>query len=159
MLKFGLTLILRILLLLLMLLCILTFGILLPVIAEEMALMWPEIAYIKGPMLIMTRTLVFLFMCAIGIIIYMTFDYDRNGAYTPRFLMLLRALALLGFLGSAGVTGVFFYLSRFGGPGPGPGLLMIGGTICILIVSVVLLLIHRIITHALEYKDVFDTTV
>lgn len=150
---------LRVLLILLLLVCLFVFVLILPLLAAEQVVYYPELAHIEKPMLFITRLLLALFMLAVVLIIGMTFLYEKEGAYTQRFLLLLRILSGLGFAGAAGVIGVFFFLSGFGGPGSALGLLMIGGTICILIVTMVLLLIHRIVSQAMVYKDTFDTTV
>lgn len=151
--------VLRILLILLFLVSLFIFAYVLPLAAAEQRGYYPELAHIEQPMLFVTRLLTILFMAGLGIIIRMTRLFDKSLVYTQPFLRLLRILTGLGFAAAAGVTGVFFFLSQYGGPGPALGLLMIGGTLCILIVSVVFLLIHRIIRDAMEYKEIFDTTV
>lgn len=131
----------------------------LPILAEEMVTMYPELDYAKLPILIAVEILLALLLTGIGIIMYLLVMFDQGGTFSLKFAKGLEILVGMCIIASVGIILTIVYMSSFGGPGPLLALIMIGTTIVIWIVAAVIMLIRAIIKKAIIYKDDYDLTV
>ena len=132
---------------------------LLPILAEDMAKEWAEIEYAVKVLLPMSQGMMVVFVLGLVIIIYLLRLFDLNRAYDLNFTKGLTVLAGLCLLAVVGLVMAFVYLSKLGGPGPGPSLVLLGLILVILIVMAVILLVKYIILDAMKYKEEVDLTV
>jgi hypothetical protein len=122
------------------------FGIIiLPILAEEMVIMYPELDYAKLPILISTELLLVLLLTGVGIIMYLLVMFDHDDTFSLKFVKGLEILVGMCSIASVGIILIIVYMSSFGGPGPLLSLVMIGTIIVIWIVAAVTLLIRAII--------------
>jgi len=136
------------------------FGVyVLPIIAEEMATIHPELDYAKLPILITTEILLALLLTGTGIIMYLLVMFDHGSTFSLKFTKGLEILVGMCFLASVGIILTIIYMRSFGGPGPLLSLIMIGITLVIWIVATVIMLIRAIVKKAITYKDDYDLTV
>ena len=136
------------------------FGVyVLPIIAEEMRAIYPELDYAKLPILVTCELLLALLLIGIGIIMYLLIMFDRGLTFGSRFSRGVEILVGMCIVASIGIIILFQYLRSFGGPGPLLALIMIGITIIIWIVAAVIMLIRAIVKKAIVYKDDSDMTV
>lgn len=131
----------------------------LPILAEEMVTMYPELDYAKLPILIATEILLALLLTGIGIIMYLLKMFDHGSTFSLKFTKGLEILVGMCLIASVGIILIIVYMSSFGGPGPLLSLIMIGTTIVIWIVAAVIMLIRAIIKKAIIFKDDYDLTV
>ncbi|MBE0451805.1 MAG: DUF2975 domain-containing protein [Clostridia bacterium] len=122
------------------------FGIIiLPILAEEMVIMYPELDYAKLPILISTELLLVLLLTGVGIIMYLLVMFDHDDTFSFKFVKGLEILVGMCSIASVGIILIIVYMSSFGGPGPFLSIVMIGTIIVIWIVAAVTLLIRAII--------------
>lgn len=121
----------------------------LPIIAEEMGEMYPEIAYAKLPILLICELLLVLLLVGIGIIMYFLIQFDRNLLLSSGFVRGLEILAGMCMAASVGVIGLFLYMNTFGGPGPFLTLIMIGIILIIWILAAVIILLRTMVKKAI----------
>lgn len=131
----------------------------LPILAEEMVTIYPELDYAKLPILITIEILLALLLTGIGIIMYLLMMFDHGSTFSLKFAKGLEILVGMCTIASVGIILTIVYMSSFGGPGPLLSLIMIGTTIVIWIVAAVIMLIRAIIKKAIIYKDDYDLTV
>lgn len=134
-------------------------GYVLPLMAEESVLYYPELAYAKVPVLIACEALLAMLLIGIGKIMHLLIIFDRGNTFSLKFIKGLDILVGMSITASIGVIGLFYFLQTFGGPGPLISLIMIGVLFIIWIVSAVMLLIRSIIKKAMVYKTDYDLTV
>lgn len=136
------------------------FGVyVLPIMAEEMRAIYPELDYAKLPILVTCELLLALLLIGIGIIMYLLIMFDRGLTFGSRFSRGVEILVGMCIVASIGIIILFQYLRSFGGPGPLLALIMIGITIIIWIVAAVIMLIRAIVKKAIVYKVDSDITV
>ncbi|WP_338062499.1 DUF2975 domain-containing protein [Sporosarcina limicola] len=131
----------------------------LPIMAEQMRALYPELDYAKLPILVTCELLLALLLIGIGIIMYLLILFDRGLTFGSRFIRGVEILVGMCIVASIGIIILFQYLRSFGGPGPLLALEMIGITIIIWIVAAVIMLIRAIVKKAIVYKDDYDMTV
>lgn len=131
----------------------------LPIIAEEMIEVYPELINAKVSILIITELLLFLLLLGVGVIFYLLVLFDRNLTFTLKFTRGLEVLVGMCIIAVIGIVILFQYLSLFGGPGPLNALIMIGMIFVILIVAMVIILIRAIVKKTIVYKTDYDLTV
>ncbi len=139
---------------------VILFGVfILPLLANDMLYIYPELEYAKQPILIMCELLLGLLLAGIGIIMYLLLLFDRGNTFSLKFTYGLEILVALCILASIGTIFLFYYMSTFGGPGPLLSLTMIGAIFVIWIVASVIMLVRSIVKKAIVYKDDYDLTV
>lgn len=131
----------------------------LPIMAEEMRTLYPELDYAKLPILVTCELLLALLLIGIGIIMRLLIMFDRGLTFGSRFIRGLEILVGMCIVASIGIIILFQYIRTFGGPGPLLSLIMIGITFIIWIVAAVIMLIRAIVKKAIVYKDDYDMTV
>ena len=131
----------------------------LPIMAEEMRALYPELDYAKLPILVTCELLLALLLIGIGIIMYLLIMFDRGLIFGSRFIRGVEILVGMCIVASTGIIIIFLYLRTFGGPGPLLAIIMIGITFIIWIVAAVIMLIRAIVKKAIVYKDDYDMTV
>jgi len=131
----------------------------LPIMAEEMRALYPELDYAKLPILVTCELLLALLLIGIGIIMYLLIMFDRGLTFGSRFIRGVEILVGMCIVASIGIIIIFEYLRTFGGPGPLLALIMIGITFIIWIVAAEIMLIRAIVKKAIDYKDDYDMTV
>jgi len=136
------------------------FGIcVLPIIAEQNVLYYPELEYAKIPIFIVCELLLVMLLIGIGIIMYLLVVFDRGNTFSLKFTKGLEILIGMCIIASIGVILLLYYFRTFGGPGPLLSLIMIGVIFLIWIVAAVMTLIRSIVKKAMVYKDDYDLTV
>ncbi len=136
------------------------FGVyVLPIMAEQMKDLNPELDYAKLPILVTCELLLALLLIGIGFIMYLLIIFDRGLTFGSRFIRGVEILVGMCIVASIGVILLFQFMRTFGGPGPLLALIMIGITIIIWIVAAVIMLIRAIVKKAIVYKDDYDMTV
>lgn len=131
----------------------------LPLMAEEMSYIEPELQYAKLPILIVCELLLVLLLIGVGTIMYLLVLFDRDLTFTSRFTKGLERLVVMCVVASIGVIGLFQYMTSFGGPGPLIALIMVAVTFLIWIVATVIMLIRAIVKKSIIYKNDYDLTV
>ncbi|NLJ40932.1 MAG: DUF2975 domain-containing protein [Clostridiales bacterium] len=131
----------------------------LPVLAGEMAMVYPEIEYARLPVLIMCETLLVLLLAGIGIIMYLLRTFDKGFTFSKKFLKGLEVLVWMCIAASIGIIIIYQYITMLGGPDPATGMAMVGVTFIVWIVAAVIMLIRAIVKQAIAYKDDYDLTV
>ncbi|NLC54748.1 MAG: DUF2975 domain-containing protein [Erysipelothrix sp.] len=131
----------------------------LPIMALQMTEAYPEIAYAKTPILIISELLLILLLIGIATILYLLKVFDKGKTFTSDFTKGLTALVLMCLVAALGVFGIFMYTSSLGGPDPLSALIMIGAIFVILIVGSVILLVKTIVKESITYKTDYDLTV
>lgn len=131
----------------------------LPIIAEEMVDIYPELEHAKLPILIACELLLGLLMVGIGVIMYLLILFDRGNTFSLRFVRGLEILTTMCIIATIGIIILFVYMNSIGGPGPLPTLAMAGSIIVIWIVAAVIMLVRSIVKKAMVYKDDYDLTV
>lgn len=137
------------------------FGIfyILPRIGKELAREWEEIAYAYSTMLILSESLVAIFIIGLANIIFMLRLFDKNEAYSKIFIKGLNFLAFLCVVASLIIIVMFGYLKTIGGPGPLLGVILMTTILLILVLANVLLLIKAIIKDTIKYKEDSELTI
>lgn len=147
------------------LLIIFTIGVILagvyvlPTLANEMVYMYPELEYVKLPILIACELLLGLLVIGIGIIMYLLILFDRGNTFSLRFTRGLEILSGMCVIATIGIMFLLGYMNTFGGPGPLPAMGMVGSIFVIWIIAAVIMLIRSIVKRAIVYKDDYDLTV
>lgn len=131
----------------------------LPIMAEQMVDLYPEIQYAKLPILIVCQALLGLLLLGIGIILHLLLVFDRGKTFSQTFIRGLEILSGMCILASIVLIFLLQYLKNLGGPDPLTGLIMTGTISIILIVASVIMLIRSIVKKAIIYKDDYDLTV
>lgn len=131
----------------------------LPIMAEQSVLIYPELEYAKIPILIACELLLVMLLIGIGIIMYLLVVFDRGNTFSMKFTKGLEILIGMCSIASIGVISLLYYFRTFGGPGPLLSLIMIGVIFLIWIVAAVIMLIRSIVKKAIVYKDDYDLTV
>lgn len=131
----------------------------LPIMAEDMLYVYPELEYAKLPILVTCELLLILLLIGTGVIMYLLRMFDHGFTFTLRFTRGLEILVGMCILASIGIIILIQYMTTFGGPGPLLSLIMIGITFVIWIVAMVIMLIRAIVKKAIIYKDDYDLTV
>ena len=131
----------------------------LPILAQEMAIAEPEIAYAKLPILISSELLLLLLLTGVGVIMYLLVLFDRDCTFTLKFTKGLELLVLMCIVASIGGIGLLWYMTTFGGPGPLLALIMVGAIFIIWIVATVIMLVRAIVKKSIIYKNDYDLTV
>lgn len=131
----------------------------LPRMANEMSVFYPELEYAKMTVLGISELLLGLLILGIVIIMSLLKKFDQNNTFTFKFTKGLEILVGLCVLASVGLIGLFLFLYWIGGPGPLLSLIMIGLIFIIWIVSAVIMLIRSIVIESMTYKDDYDLTV
>ena len=131
----------------------------LPLMAEEMAIAEPEVAYAKLPILITSELLLVLLLSGVGVIMYLLVLFDRDLTFTLRFTRGLEILVGMCIVASIGGIGLLWYMTTFNGPGPLLGLIMVGAIFIIWIVATVIMLVRAIVKKSIIYKNDYDLTV
>lgn len=136
------------------------FGVyVLPIMAEQSILDYPELEYAKIPILTVCELLLFMLLIGIGIIMYLLVVFERGNTFSHKFTKGLDILIGMCIIASIGVTFLLYYIRTLGGPGPLLSLIMMGTISLILIVAAVIMLIRSIVKKAIVYKDDYDLTV
>lgn len=136
------------------------FGIyILPQIANEMAMEFPEMINVKIPMLILVELLILLFVSGILIVIYLLKMYIKDNIYNMTFTNLLGILVIMCFLAAISLVAILVWLSSYGGPGPGLAIMLIAAILVLLIISIVIYLIRVVILEASELKAEIELVV
>lgn len=136
------------------------FGIfILPIMAEQMADINPEVSYAKIPILIVCEALLVLLLVGIGIILRLLVVFDRGNTFSQTFIRGLEILTGMCLVVSIILIILFKYIETLGGPDPFTGMIMIATTFIIWIVAAVIILIRNIVKKAMIYKDDYDLTV
>ncbi|MGN7477262.1 hypothetical protein ACTHOQ_05345 [Solibacillus silvestris] len=117
----------------------------LPTMAEEMSILYPELDYAKLRILIACELLSVLLLAGIGIIIYLLALFDSRLVFDRKFIRGTEILACMCIVASIGMIILFQYMRSFGGPGPLLALMMIGIIIVIWIVAAGMLLTRNIV--------------
>lgn len=130
-----------------------------PLLAGEMLALYPELEYVKLPLLISTELLLVLLLIGIGIMMYLLIVFDRGHTFSSKFVKGLEILVGMCIVVSIGIISLFLYMNSFGGPGPMISLIMVSTTVIIWIVAAVMMLIRAIVRKAMVYKDDYDLTV
>ena len=120
----------------------------LPIIAEEMAYIYPELEHAKMSILIACELLLVILLIGIGIIMYLLVVSDRENTFSLKFTKGLEILIGMSIIASIGVILLFYYLSTYGGPGPLLSLVMMGVIFLIWIAAAVMMLIRSIVKKA-----------
>lgn len=131
----------------------------LPIMAEEMVDIYPELEYAKLPILIVCELLLVMLLIGLGIIMYLLVVFDHGNTFTLKFTKGLEILIGMCIIASIGVILLLYYFGTFGGPGPLLSLIMIAVIFLIWIVAAVMMLIRSIVKKAIVYKDDYDLTV
>lgn len=131
----------------------------LPAMAEEAVIIYPELDYAKIPILIICELLLVMLLIGIGIIMYLLIVFDRGNTFSLKFTKGLEILIGMCIIASLGVILLLKYMGSFGGPGPLLGFIMIGVIFLIWIIAAVIMLIRSIVKKAMVYKDDYDLTV
>ncbi|WP_170128302.1 DUF2975 domain-containing protein [Alkalibaculum bacchi] len=131
----------------------------LPVMAEEMVVIYPELRYTKLPILIICELLLGLLLIGIGIVMYLLKTFDRGKTFSLTFTRGLEVLIGMCIIASMGILFLLKYMNTFGGPGPLLSLIMIGVIFLVWIIAAVIMLIRSIVKKAMIYKDDYDLTV
>lgn len=136
------------------------FGVyVLPILAEEIRVIYPELTYAKLPILVICELLLALLLAGIGIIMYLLILFDRNLLFSQGFIRGLEVLAGMCILASVGVIGLFLYMDSIGGPGPLLSLIMIGVSTIVLILAAVIILLRVTVKKAIVSKCNLDLTI
>lgn len=139
---------------------VILFGIfILPLLAEDMLYVYPELEYAKLPILAICEILLGLLLSGIGIIMYLLLVFDRGNTFSLKFIRGLEILVILCIVASIGSIFLFYYMTTFGGPGPLLSLVMIAVIFVIWIVAAVIMLVRSIVKKAIIYKDDYDLTI
>ncbi len=131
----------------------------LPSMANEMAMIYPQLLDAKFTILLISELLLLLLIVGIMIIMYLLSIFDKGDTYTFKFTRGLEILFVLCLIATLGVLILFYYLSAYGGPGPLIALVMAGVTFVILIVATVIMLVRAIVIESITYKTDYDLTV
>ncbi len=131
----------------------------LPIMAEQSVLIYPELEYAKIPILAASELLLIMLLIGIGIIMNLLIVFDKGNTFSLKFTKGLEILIGMCLIASLGVIFLFSYFRTFGGPGPLLSLVMIGVIFLIWIVTAVIMLIRSIVKKAIVYKDDYDLTV
>lgn len=131
----------------------------LPIMAEEMRALYPELDYAKLPILVTCELLLALLLIGLGIIMYLLIMFDRGLIFSSRFIRGVEILVGMCIVASIGIIIIFQYMRTFGGPGPLLSLIMIGIILIIWIVAAIIMLIRAIVKKAIVYKDNYGMTV
>lgn len=131
----------------------------LPIMADEMAAIYPELEYAKLPILIASELLLVLLISGVGIIMYLLVKFDMGFTFTLKFIRALEVLVAMCVFASIGMMGMFQYLRSFGGPGPLLSFIMIGMIFVLWILAAVIMLIRSIVKESMTYKNDYDLTV
>lgn len=136
------------------------FGVyVLPIMAADYVVYYPELEYAKIPILIVCELLLVMLLIGIGIIMYLLVVFDKGNTFSLKFTKGLEILIGMCIIASIGVILLLYYFRTFGGPGPILSLIMIGVIFLIWIVAAVMMLIRSIVKKAMVYKDDYDLTV
>jgi hypothetical protein len=120
----------------------------LPIIAEEMAYIYPELEHAKMSILIACELLLVILLIGIGIIMYLLVVFDRQNTFSLKVTKGLEILIGMCIIASIGVILLFYYLGTYGGPGPLLSLVMMGVIFLIWIAAAVMMLIRSIVKKA-----------
>jgi hypothetical protein len=131
----------------------------LPVMAEEMLVAYPELDYAKMPILIICELLLVMLLIGIGIILYLLIIFDQGNTFSQRFTRGMEILIGMCIIASIGLILLLVYMSSFGGPGPLLGIVMTGVVLLTWIVAAVTMLVRTIVKKAMVYKNDYDLTV
>ena len=129
------------------------------ILAQEMAIAEPEVAYAKLPILISSELLLLLLLTGVGVIMYLLVLFDRDYTFTLKFTKGLELLVGMCIVASIGGIALLWYMTTFGGPGPLLGLIMVGAIFIIWIVATVIMLVRAIVKKSITYKNDYDLTV
>lgn len=132
---------------------------LLPIMAEQNVLYYPELEYAKIPILIGCEILLVMLLIGIGIIMYLLVVFDRGDTFSIKFTRGLEIIIAMSIMASIGVVFLLLFLSSFGGPGPLISLIMLAVILIIWIVGAVIMLVRNIVKKAIVYKNDYDLTV
>ena len=122
------------------------FGIsVLPIMAKQNVIYYPELEYVKIPIFIACELLLVILLIGIGIIMYLLVVFDRGNTFSLKIAKGLEILIAMCIIASIGVILLLYYFRTFGGPGPLLSLIMIGVIFLIWIVAAVMILIRSIV--------------
>lgn len=130
----------------------------LPLLASEAAISYPEVAYIKEPVLLISEVLIVFLIIGCFVIYYLLFLFSKHKVFTTAFVKWMQLLAYLCLAVCFALISILIIISVNGGPGP-MGLYLIALIGIILIVATVIVLISEIIKEATSYKEESDLTV
>lgn len=131
----------------------------LPVMAEEMLVAYPELDYAKMPILIICELLLVMLLIGIGIILYLLIIFDQGNTFSQRFTRGMEILIGMCIIASIGLILLLVYMGSFGGPGLLLGIVMTGVVLLTWIVAAVTMLVRTIVKKAMVYKNDYDLTV
>lgn len=132
---------------------------LMPLLAEISVMSDPEVIPIIQVILPLAQAGLVLFASGLIIIIYMLRLFDRNEAYSVKFIHAINTLTVLCAPAVGILVFTYIFLAKYGGPGPGLGALLFIATIGIIVLANVLLLIKAIIKDTIKYKEDSDLTI
>ena len=114
----------------------------LPILANDVMMEYPELEYAKLPILIMCESLLVLLLAGVGIIMYLLRVFDKGLTFSLKFTKGLEILVGMCVLASIGIIIIFRYIKSLGGPDPITGMVMVGVIFIIWIVAAVIMLIR-----------------
>lgn len=130
----------------------------LPIYANQVGDNFPELLYLKTPLLLISQFMMFLFIAGLVVILYLIYLFDQGRTFTKEFTQKVNWLAIMCGVAVLFIVIVFFILAAEGGPGP--GYIWMGAiALIITILAFVLVLISTIINQAIEYKEENELTV
>lgn len=133
--------------------------VLMPIQAESVARNWPELEYLKLPILFITQGLLLLFVAGLMQIIRLLQLFDKGRTFTPAFPQGVKGLVTLCVSAEVLLMIVHVLLAREGGPGPGLLILFVSLYFCIAILGSVLYLIAHIVTQAIQLRNESELTI
>lgn len=131
----------------------------LPRMADQNVLYYPELEHAKIPILIFCEILLSMLLIGIGIIMYLLAVFDKGNTFSLKFTRGLEIIIGMCMAASIGVIFLLLFFSSVGGPGPLISLIMLAVILLIWIVGAVTMLIRNIVRKAMVYKNDYDLTV
>lgn len=125
----------------------------LPIITQEMVRDWQEIAYLHIPMLLISESMLAMFVIGLITIWYLLYLFDHDRTFTYAFTSKIGWIIALCIIVNIEIILAFILLWLEGGPGPGVSLLLVSLFLCISILGAVLYLVSHIIKLAIEMRE------
>lgn len=130
-----------------------------PIVAQQYLLFSPELGYLYWPLLILSESLLILFLVGLSITMYLLVLYDRHQHISLRFVRLLRVLYSLCAVAAVVIAGVLVYLIFFAIVGPGESIFLSLTFLLVSVVGSVIYLIKNVISETIEYKQEMDMVI
>ncbi len=130
-----------------------------PLSAQQYAWASPELVHLQIPMLVITESLMVLFVIGLLVILYLLRLYDGDLHFSLKFLKGLRLLIGLCVIALAAifVTGLIILFNNIAGPGE--AIIIIFSFLLVGTVTSVIALIETIVAKTIEYKNEMDMVI